>query len=84
MPHNFTLTTVVPSCLFDLYSENLIQNARLDELQTGITMAGRNTNTFRYVDDTTLTAESEEEIKRLLMKLGKRVKKLAENSILKK
>ena len=84
MPHNFTLTTVVPSCLFDLYSENLIQNARLDELQTGITMARRNTNNFRYVDDTTLMAESEEEIKSLLMKLGKRVKKLAENSILKK
>ena len=84
MPHNFTLTTVVPSCLFDLYSENLIQNARLDELQTGITMAGRNTNNFRYVDDTTLMAESKDEIKSLLMKLGKRVKKLAENSILKK
>ena len=69
MPHNFTLTTVVPSCLFDLYSENLIQNARLDELQTGITMARRNTNNFRYVDDTTLMAESEKELQSLLLRV---------------
>jgi len=47
-------------------------------------IAGRNINNFRYVDDTTLMAESKEEINSLLMKVGKRVKKLAENSILKK
>ena len=47
-------------------------------------IAGRNINNFRYVDDTTLMAESKEEINSLLMTVGKRVKKLAENSILKK
>ena len=46
-----------------------MQNARLDEAQTGIKVAGRNINNLRYAGDTTLTAESEEELKRLLMKL---------------
>ena len=52
-----------------------MQNARLDESQAGIKIAGRNINNLRYADDTTLTAESEEEVKSLLMKV--RVKKLA-------
>ena len=56
-------------CLFNLYAEYIIQNAGLDEAQTGIKIAGRNTNNFRYADDTTLMAESEEELKSLLIKL---------------
>ena len=52
-------------------------NARLDVAQAGIKIAGRNFNNLRYADDTTLTAESEEELKSLLMKVKKRVKKLA-------
>ena len=54
-----------------------MQNARLDEAQAGIKIAGRNSNNLRYADDTTLMAESEEELKSLLMKVKKRVKKLA-------
>ena len=55
--------------LFNLSAEYLMQNARLDEPQAGIKIAGRNINSLRYADDTTLMAESEEELKRLLMKL---------------
>ena len=54
-----------------------MQNARLDESQTGINIDGRNTNNLRYPDDTTSMAESEEELKSLLMKVKRRVKKLA-------
>ena len=55
-----------------------MRNARLDEAQTGIKIAGRNSNNFRYADDTTLMAESEEELKSLLRKeKEKRVKRLA-------
>ena len=54
-----------------------MQNAGLDEAQAGIKIAGRNTDNLRYVEYTTFTAESEEELKRLLMKGKKRVKKLA-------
>ena len=56
-------------CLFNLYAEYIIQNARLDETQTGIKIAGRNINDLRYVDDTTLMAESEEKLQSLLMKV---------------
>ena len=52
-------------------------NARLDEVQVGIKISGRNINNLRYTDDTTLMAGSEEELKGLLMKVEKRVKKLA-------
>ena len=52
-------------------------NAGLDELQAGIKIAGRNINNLRYADDTTLTAESEEDLERLLMRVRRRVKKLA-------
>ena len=55
-------------CLYNLYAEYII-NARLDEAQAGIKIAGRNINNLRYVDDTTLMAESEEEIKSLWMKV---------------
>ena len=56
-------------CLFNLYAEYIMQNAGLDEAQAGIKIAGRNINNLRYADDTTLTAESEEELKSLLMKV---------------
>ena len=56
-------------CLFNLYAEYIMQNAGLDETQAGIKIAGRNINHLRYTDDTTLMAESEEELKRLLMKV---------------
>ena len=62
--------------LFNLYAEYIMQNAGLDEAQAGINIAGRNINNLRYADDTTLMAESEEELKSLLMK----VKKMAWNS----
>ena len=63
-------------CLFNLYAEYTMWNAGLDEAQAGINIAGRNINNLRYADDTTLTAESEEELQSLLMKV-KKVKKLA-------
>ena len=58
-----------PPCLFNLYAEYIMRNARLDEAQARIKIAGRNINNLRYADDTTFTAESEEELKSLLMKL---------------
>ena len=60
---------VLSSCLFNLYAEYIIQNAGLDEAQAGIKTEGRNINNLRYADDTTLMAESEEEIRSLLMKV---------------
>ena len=56
-------------CLFNLYAEHIMQNARFDETQAGINSARRNINNLRYADDTTLTAESEDELKSLLMKV---------------
>ena len=56
-------------CLFNLYAEYIMRNAGLDEAQAGIKIAGRNLNTLRYADDTTPLAESEEELKSLLMKV---------------
>ena len=56
-------------CLFNLYKEYIIQNARLDEAQVRIKIAVRNINNLRYTDDTTLMAETEEELKSLLMKV---------------
>ena len=58
---------ILSSCLFNLYAEYLMRNAVLDEAQAGIKIAGRNINNLRYADDTTLMAESEEELKSLLM-----------------
>ena len=65
------------TCLFNLYAEYIVWNAGLDEAQAGIKIAGRNINNLRYADDTTLMAESEEELKSLWWKWKKRVKKLA-------
>ena len=56
-------------CLFNLHTEHILRNARLDELQAGIKIGGRNMNNLRYVDDTTLIAESEEELKSLLTRV---------------
>ena len=55
-------------CLFNLYAEYIMRNARLEETQAGIKISGRNINNLRHADDTTLMAESEEELKSLLMK----------------
>ena len=60
---------ILSPCLFNFYAEYIMRNARLDEAQAGIKIAGRNINNLRYTDDTTLTAESEEELKSLLMKV---------------
>ena len=60
---------ILSPCLFNLYAEYIIRNAGLDDVQAGIKIAVRNINNFRYADDTTLTAESEEELKSLLMKV---------------
>ena len=56
-------------CLFNLYAEYILQNAELDKAQAGIKIARRNISNLRYADDTTLMAESEEELKGLLMKV---------------
>ena len=56
-------------CLFNLYAKYIMRNAGLEEAQAGIKIAGRNMNNLRYADDTTLMAESEEELKSLLMKV---------------
>ena len=63
-------------CLFNFYAEYIIKNAGLDEAQAGIKIAGRNINNLRYADDTTLMAESEEELKSLLMKVKEKSKKV--------
>ena len=60
---------ILSPCLFNFYVEHIMWNARLDEAQAGIKIAGRNINNLRYADDTTLMAENEEELKSLLMKV---------------
>ena len=62
-------------CLFNFYAEYIMRNAGLEETQAGIKIAGRNINNLRYADDTTLMAESEEELKSLLMKVKKETEK---------
>ena len=66
---------ILSHCLFNLYAEYIIRNPGLEEAQAGIKIAGRNINNLRYADDTTLMAESEEELKRLLMKVKKESEK---------
>ena len=56
-------------CLFNFYAEYIMRNTRLEEAQAGIKIAGRNINNLRYANDTTLMAESKEELKSLLMKV---------------
>ena len=72
--------TILSPCLFNLYAEYIMQNAGLDESQAGIKIAGRYINNFRYSDDTILIAESEEQLKHLLM----RVKEEHEKACLKR
>ena len=60
---------ILSPCLFNLYAEYIMRNARLGKAQAGIEIAGRNVNNLRYADKTTLMAEIEEELKRLLMKV---------------
>ena len=59
---------ILSPCLFNLYAEYIMRNTELEEAQAGIKIAGRNISNLRYADDTTLMAESEEELKSLLMK----------------
>ena len=63
-------------CLFNLYAEYIIRKAELEEAQAEIKIAGRKINNFRYADDTTLMAESEEELKSLLMKVEEESEKV--------
>ena len=70
---------VLPPCLFNMHAEYIMRNAGLDEAQAGIKTAGRNINNLKYADDTTLMAESKEELKNLLM----RVKEESEKANLK-
>ena len=67
---------ILSLCLFNLYAENIMRNAGLEEAQAGIKIAGRNINNLRYADDTTLMAESEEELKSLLMKMKEESEKV--------
>ena len=66
---------ILSPCLFNLYSEYMMQNASLGESQAGIKIVRRNINSLRYADDTTLMVESEEELKNLLMKVKEERKK---------
>ena len=67
---------ILSSCLFNLHAEYIMRNAGLDETQAGIKIARRNINNLRYADDTTLMAESEEELKSLLMKVKEESEKV--------
>ena len=67
---------ILSPCLFNLYLEYIKQNARLDEVQAAIKISGRNINNLRYTDETNLMAESEEQLKSLLLKLKEKSEKL--------
>ena len=67
---------ILSPCLFNLYTEYIMQNARLDKAQAGIKIAGRNINHLRYADDATIMAESEEQLKSLLMKVKEESEKV--------
>ena len=67
---------ILSPCLFNIYAEYIMRNAGLEETQAGINIAGRNINNLKYVDDTTLVAESEEELKILLMKVKEESEKV--------
>ena len=71
-------------CLFNFYAEYIMRNNGLEEAQAGIKIAGRNINNLRYADDTTLMAESEEELKSLLMKVKEESEKVGLNSTFRK
>ena len=67
---------ILSRCLFNLYAEYIMRNAKLEEAQTGIKIARRNINNLRYADDTTYMAESEEELKNPLMKVKEESEKV--------
>ena len=67
---------ILSPCLFNLHAEYIMRNTGLEEAQAGIKIAGRNINNLRYADDTTLMAESEEELKNLLMKVKEESQKV--------
>ena len=67
---------ILPRCLFNLYAEYIMRNAKVDEAQAGIKVAGRNTNNLRYADDTNLMAESKEDLKSLLKKVKEESEKV--------
>ena len=67
---------ILSPCLFNLHAEYILRNAGLDEAQAGIKISERNISNLRYADDTTLMAESEEELKRLLMKVKEESEKV--------
>ena len=67
---------ILSPCLFNLYAEYIMRNVGLEEAQAGIKIAGRNINNFRYADDTTLMAGSEEELKSLLMRVKEESEKV--------
>ena len=67
---------ILSPCLFNLYAEYIMQNARLDEAQAGIKIAARNTSNLRYADNSTLMEESKEELKSLLMKVKEESEKV--------
>ena len=67
---------ILSPSLFNLHAEYIMQNARLDDTQTGIKIAGIKVNNLRYADDTTLMAESKEELKKLLMKVKEESEKV--------
>ena len=75
---------ILSPCLFNLYAEYILRNAGLEEAQARIKIAGRNINNFRYADDTTIMAESEEELKNLLMKVKVESEKVGLNSTFRK
>ena len=67
---------ILPPCLFNLYAEYIMRNTGLEEAQAGIKVAGRNINNLRYADDTTLMAESEEELQSILIKVKEESEKV--------
>ena len=75
---------ILSPCLFNLYAEYIMRNTGLEEAQAGIKIAWRNINNLRYADDTTLIAESEEELKSLLMKVKEESEKVGLSSTLRK
>ena len=75
---------ILSPCLFNLYAEYIVRNAGLEEAQAGIKIAGRNISNLRYAADTTLMAESEEELKNLLMKVKEESEKVAYSSTFRK
>ena len=76
VPNGVHQGCILSPCLFNLYAEHIVRNTGLEEAQAGIKIARRNLNTLRYADDTTLMAESEEELKSLLMKVKEESEKV--------